>query len=124
MIKRKQFANWIRTNFWKEKTVKILFSDEKLFDIDGIHNSQNERMWAVDRSNADKKEGGIKQKRKFPQKAMVWLGICSMGITPLITLDEGTVDHVRYIEKVLLVALKYGNKVFSNNWADGGKPYQ
>ncbi|CAF1481933.1 unnamed protein product [Rotaria magnacalcarata] len=107
-IKRKQFANWVRTNFRKEKTLKILFSDEKLFDIDGIYNSQNERVWAVDRADADKR-GGIKHKRKFPQTVMMWLGVCSQGITLLVIFDEGTVDHACYIEKVLPVALEYGN---------------
>ena len=28
----------------KEDTMKNLFSDEKLFDIDGIYSSQNERI--------------------------------------------------------------------------------
>ncbi|CAF1373168.1 unnamed protein product [Rotaria magnacalcarata] len=105
-IKRKQFANWVQTNFRKEKTLKILFSDEKLFDIDGIYNSQNERVWAVDRADADKR-GGITHKRKFSQKVMVWLGVCSQGITPLVIFDEGTVDHACYIEK-----------------QDGAKPHQ
>jgi hypothetical protein len=40
-IERKKFANWVRTNFRKEQTMKILFSEEKLFDIDGVYNSQN-----------------------------------------------------------------------------------
>ena len=35
-IKRKKFANGVRTNFRKEDTMRILFSDEKLFDIDGV----------------------------------------------------------------------------------------
>ena len=125
-VKRKRFANWVRTNFRKEDTLRILFSDEKLFDIDGVYNSQNERVWAVDRADADKK-GGIKPKQKFPQKVMVWLGVCSKGITPLVILDEGTVDHRYYIEKVLTTALKYGNKVFGNDWMfqqDGAKPHQ
>ncbi|CAM4836603.1 unnamed protein product [Rotaria magnacalcarata] len=125
-IKRKQFTNWVRTNFRKEKTLKILFSNEKLFDIDGIYNSQNERVWAVDRADADKK-GGIKHKRKFSQKVMVWLGVCSQGITPLVIFDEGTVDHACYIEKVLPVALEYGKKVFGNDWIfqqDGAKSHQ
>ena len=43
-VKRKKFANWVRTNFRKEDTVKILFSDEKNFDIDGAYNSQNDRV--------------------------------------------------------------------------------
>ncbi len=29
-------------------------------------------------------------------------------------LDEGTVDYQRYIDEVLPVALKYGNKVFGD----------
>ncbi|CAF4821128.1 unnamed protein product, partial [Rotaria sp. Silwood2] len=41
--------------------MKILFSDEKMFDIDGVYNSQNDRIWAVNRSEADTK-GGIRQK--------------------------------------------------------------
>ena len=34
-----KFANWIRTNFRKENTLRFLFSDEKMFDIDGVYNS-------------------------------------------------------------------------------------
>ena len=77
-------------------------------------NFQNDRVWAVDRADADKK-GGIKQRRKFPQKVMVWLGACSKGITPLVILDEGTVDHTVYIKKVLPIALKYGNETFGRD---------
>ncbi|CAF5059708.1 unnamed protein product, partial [Rotaria socialis] len=47
-----------------------------MFDIDGVYNSQNDRIWAVNRSEADIK-GGTRQKHKFPQKVMVWLGVCS-----------------------------------------------
>ena len=39
----KKFANWVRTNFRKEETMKILFSDEKYFDIDRVYNSQNDQ---------------------------------------------------------------------------------
>ncbi|CAF4402778.1 unnamed protein product, partial [Rotaria magnacalcarata] len=35
--------------------------DEKMFDIDGIYNSQNDRIWAVNRLAADT-NGGIRQK--------------------------------------------------------------
>ena len=37
--KRVKFANWIRTDFRKENTMKILFSDKKMFNIDGIYNT-------------------------------------------------------------------------------------
>ena len=50
--------------------MKILLSNEKMFDIDRIYNSQDDRIWVVNRSTADTK-GGIRQKRKFPQKVMV-----------------------------------------------------
>ena len=83
-------------------------------DISGVYNSQNDRMWAVDRADANKK-GGIKQRRKFPSKVMIWLCVCSKDVTPLVTLDEGTVDYTVYIEKVLPVALKYGNQVFGSD---------
>ena len=29
-----------------------LFSDEKMFDIDGVYNTQNDRVWPVDRADA------------------------------------------------------------------------
>jgi hypothetical protein len=122
---RKKFANWVRTNFRKEQTMKILFSDEKMFDIDGVYNSQNDRIWAPNRAEANKK-GGTKQKRKFPQKVMVWLGACSKGITPLVIFKDGTVDHARYIKEVLPVALKYGNMTFGSDWIfqqDGARPH-
>ena len=93
-------------------------------DIDGVCNSQNDRMGTVDRADVNKK-GGIKQKRKFSSKTMVCLGACSKGVTPLVILDEGTVDHTIYIEKVLPVALKYGNEVFCSDWVlqqDGDGP--
>ena len=71
-FKRKKIANWVRTNFKKEGTLKILFSDEKIFDIDGVCNHHNNRMWPVDREE----KVGRKQKRKFSQKVMIWVGIC------------------------------------------------
>jgi hypothetical protein len=113
--KRKKFANSIRTNFKKEDTLKILFFDEKMVHIDEVYNAQNDRVWAADRGEADK-NGGKKQKRKFSQKVMVWLGVCSKGVTPLVILDKGSVNYKRYIDEVLPVALKYGNKVFGDDW--------
>ena len=125
-IKRKKFANWVRNNFRKEETNRILFSDEKFFDIDDVYNSQNDRVWTVDRADADEK-GDIQQRRKFPQKVMVWLGACSKGITPLVILDDETVGHDYYIKRVFPVALKYGNKVSGDDWIfqqDGAMPHQ
>ena len=122
---RIKFANWVRNNFRKEQTLKTLFSDEKMFDLNGMYNAQNDRIWAVNRDEADK-SGGIKQKQKFPQKVMVWLGACSKGVTPLVILDKDKVNHDRYIKEVLPVALEYGNKIFGDDWTfqqDGTTPH-
>ncbi|CAF2764913.1 unnamed protein product [Rotaria sp. Silwood2] len=81
--KRKKFVNWIGNNFRKEDTMRILFSDKKMFDLDGIYNSQNHRIWAASRDEVDE-QGGTKMRQKFPQKVMVWLGVCFKGVTPLV----------------------------------------
>ena len=123
--KRKKFSNWVRRRFRKEDTMKILFLEEKLFDIDGIYNSQNDRIWAVSRVEADKR-GGVKQKQKFPEKVIIWLSVCSKGVSPIVIFDEGTIDHARYIGEVLLVALKYGNDILGTYWTfqqDGAMPH-
>ena len=104
--------------------MRTLLSDEKFFDIDDVYNSQNDRMWAVDRADANKNVA--LNRRKFPSKVMVWLGACSKDVTPLVILDEGTVDHTVYIEKMLPVALKYGKQVFGSDWLfqqDGARPH-
>ena len=91
--------------------MRIFYLDEKFCDIDGVDNSQNDRMWVINRADANKK-GGIKQRQEFLQKVIVWLGVCSKDIMSLMILDERTIDHIVYIKKVLPVALKYGNEVF------------
>ena len=91
-----KFANWIRTNFRKENTMNILFSDEKMFHIDGVYNSHNDRIWAVIRGAADAKDG-IRRKRKFPQKVIVRLGVCSRDVLSLVIFESDTLDHDRYI---------------------------
>ena len=41
---------------------------------------------------------------------MVWLGVCSKGISPLVILSTESMNHERYIKDVLPVTLKYGNE--------------
>ena len=42
--KRIKFANWVFNNFKKNDIRNCLFSDEKIFDLDGIYNAQNDRI--------------------------------------------------------------------------------
>ena len=55
---RAKFAHWVLNNYTKEDTKKWLFTEEHYFDLDGVHNVQNDRVWVVGREEADK-QGGI-----------------------------------------------------------------
>ena len=117
--KRMKFANRLRHNFRKEDTLTILFSDEKIFDLDSMYNAQNHRIWTGNRQEADKSDS-------LPRKEWCWVGACSKKLTPLIILNEGTTDHRRDINEIMPVALKYGNEGFGDNWTfqqDGTKAH-
>ena len=106
--KRLKFENWVRTNFRKKHTMKILFVDETLFDIDGIYNSQNDRIWAVNCVEADIKGGIVNFCKKL------WFGSEHVlkDFRQLVIFENGKVDHNRYINEVLSVAPKYRNRIF------------
>ena len=87
---------------------------------------QNDRVWAVSSRDEADKQGGIKQTRKFPEKMIIWLAVCFKGVSPLVIFQNGTVDHSRYIQEVLPVALEYDDKVFGNQSTfqqDNAKPH-
>ena len=57
---------------------------------------------------------------------MVWLKVCSKGVSPLVIFESDTLDHDRYIKEVLPVAFKYGNDMFGDDWIcqqDGAKAH-
>ena len=56
-----------------------------------------------------------KEQGKFAENVMIWLAVCSEGVVPLVLFEKGTLDHHRYIKKVLPVALRYGNSKSENN---------
>ena len=123
--RRVKFANWVRNNFSKAETMRFVFSDEKLFTVDGVYNRQNERIWAVSRAEADKR-GGRRQFDKFPGKLMVFLAICSSVISRVIFFDNKSVSHENYIELALPASRNLGWKHFGNNWTfqqDGAREH-
>ena len=63
----KKFANWYRKKFWKEDTTRILFSDERMFDLDGIYNSENDRTWTINREEPNRR-GGKNSKESLQKK--------------------------------------------------------
>ena len=66
----KKFDNSARKKFWKEDTMRIVFSDEKMFDLDGIYNSENDRIWTANREEANRR-GGKKTATKVCRKSDV-----------------------------------------------------
>ena len=123
--KRVKFANWVLNNYSKDDTKKCLFTDEKYFDLDGIYNSQNDRVWAASREEADRK-GGFHQKTKHPGKVMVWLGACAKGLTTAVIFENRTMNAEVYINEVLPIALECGDKMLGSNWTyqqDSAKPH-
>lgn len=114
-LKRMVFGRWVRKHVRKSMTKDILFSDEKRFDIDGIYNKQNDRIWAPNRLQADI-NGGTHQKTKFPTGVMVWLGVCYFGATRPVIIEKGTINTARYIKEILPIALKDGKKLMGNKF--------
>ena len=65
---------------------------KKCLILDSIYNSQNDRIWTVNREEPNRR-GGEKQQRKFAGKVMVWLAVCSEGVKPLVLCEHGTLHH-------------------------------
>jgi hypothetical protein len=120
-----KFANWVLNNYTKDDIKTLLLTDEFFFDLDGVYSRQNDRIWAVNREQANKK-GVVQEKTKFPIKVMVWLGVCGQELTVPVILGDGTMDAEIYINEVLPIALKSDNKILGNYWTyqqDGATTY-
>jgi len=57
-----KFARWWRKEARQYKIYPKMFSDEKLFTVDGGLNKQNMRVYAHSREEADKNGGNLKIK--------------------------------------------------------------
>ena len=114
-IKRKSFGFLVRKNVRNSMTEKNLFSDEKYFDIDGIYNKQDDRIYAATHEEADKK-GGIHRKTQHPAQTMVWLGVCYQEVTRPVIIGNGSINTDRYIEEILPIALEDDKKLLGNDF--------
>ncbi|CAF2065667.1 unnamed protein product [Rotaria magnacalcarata] len=57
---------------------------------------------------------------------MVWLGVCSEGLSVPVIFEGGSMDAQRYIDKVLSIALECGNEMLGEHWTyqqDGARPH-
>ena len=77
------------------------------------------------REEADKRDA-FYEKTRFLVKVITWLGVCAQDFTMPVILEDGTIDAERYIEEVLPLAVKYGNKMLGQQWTyqqDDAKPH-
>uniref|UniRef100_A0A914KM83 Transposase n=1 Tax=Meloidogyne incognita TaxID=6306 RepID=A0A914KM83_MELIC len=81
----------------------ILFTDEKIFTIEAVHNHQNDRIWTTESPLSDK----LITHSQHPQSVMVWAGICASGKTPLIFVDPGVkINKDYYLREILQRVVK------------------
>ena len=79
----------------------VLFTDEKIFTVQRIHNSQNHRLLLKNKSLASR----LVQKSLFPQSVMVWGGICSTGKTPLVFINRNVKINATVYQNEILRAV-------------------
>ena len=67
----------------------VLWTDEKLFTVQAVHNHQNDRIYAINKDDIPLNERLMFQRQK-PAPVMVWGGVTSTGEKiPLIFIEEG-----------------------------------
>ena len=67
----------------------VLWTDEKLFTVQAVHNAQNDRVWARNVKDIPE-EHRISFRCQKLASVMVWAGVTSCGLkTPLIFIKEG-----------------------------------
>jgi len=83
----------------------VLWTDEKLFTVQAIHNPQNDRIWTENKDSVPV-ERRTSFRRQKPASVMVWAGVTSSGLKTLLIFVE---DGVKINQHVYLNMLK--NKV-------------
>ena len=114
---RKRIAMWWRkTNADGMGKYDFMWSDEKLFTVNGGLNKNNDRVYALSREEANEL-GGLHYEKKFPLSIMVWCGLTKYGMCIYFVKKGDTIDAKYYTRKILKFAKANGKKFFSNdNW--------
>lgn len=79
----------------------VVFSDEKIFTVEKVHNAQNSRQLLV-KGCFSSTTSRIISHSQFPKSVMVWAGICSTGKTPLVFVDRGVkINKEVYVDVII-----------------------
>ena len=91
-------------------------------DLNGMVSIRTIKRW----SKLYNETGAIELWHPPGPSRMVWLGVCANGVSKVVFLESGTVNQDTYINEVLPVAKKFGNKQFGNDWCfeqDGARAH-
>ena len=80
----------------------VFWTDEKVFTVEAVHNTQNDRTWAKNIENISV-EQRIAFRRQKPASIMVWDGVTSCGRKATLIFIEG---GVKINQHVYLTTLK------------------
>ena len=114
------------TRWWRKTNAKVgkfelrkkqkIWSDEKIFTLNGGLNKKNDVIYAKTRDEADL-NGGFIGRKKYPLSVMVWCGLTIHG--PIYYfVEKGTkINGNYYTRKILPFAKREGIKMFGDmNW--------
>ena len=88
------------------------FFEEKMSDLDGIYNSENDYIWAVNREKENWR-GGKNNKENFHKRGWYGYPYTQRALHSLFCLKKALSIIIR---EALPVALRYGDYKFGNNW--------
>jgi inhibitor of nuclear factor kappa-B kinase subunit alpha len=113
---RKQKCRTLLQRFTPENVDHILFSDEKIFNVEAKWNSQNGRVYATD-VHALPAGANQMQRTLHPASVMVWAGVSAFGKTSLVFVDQGVkIRKENYVSDILVPhVLPLTQTMFNNN---------
>jgi hypothetical protein len=83
----------------------VIFSDEKIFRVDQVWNSQNRRVYSVSLAQSAPEHLYVGNSQRAPG-IMVFAAISGSGVSPLVFVDPGAkVNQEYYREKILRSAV-------------------
>lgn len=112
---RKERCTMLKAIYAANRHRRILFSDEKFFNIEQAYNVQNDRVISPNASAANR-EGRTVVRNQKPAGVMVWAGVTANGKTPLIFVESGIkINAKNYVKDILnAVVLPWSQTHFHN----------
>ena len=94
---------------------QVLWTNEKLFTVQAIHNSQTDQIW-IESKNSVPVECQASFRRQKPALVMVWAGVTSTGLkTPLIFIKAGIkINQHAYLKMLKGKIVSWVKKVTGN----------